>query len=101
MTLVHDLNTRKVMKNAFRITKNKYMTAVRIRIPGGSIRTDTLKLVEDLADKYGSRDRTEVSHIAGGFSTSWTTSGEENSMEVHSTAQVTKKDGFKQVMRHE
>ena len=53
MALIHDLNTRKTMKNAFRITKNKYMTAVRIRIPGGSIRTDTLKLVADLADKYG------------------------------------------------
>ena len=53
MTLVHDLNTRKTMKNAFRITKNKYMTAVRIRIPGGSIKSDTLKIVADLADKYG------------------------------------------------
>ena len=37
MDLLHDLNTRKAMKNAFRITKNKYMTAVRIRVPGGSI----------------------------------------------------------------
>ena len=53
MELLHDLNTRRAMKNAFRITKNKYMTAVRIRIPGGSIHTDTLKLVADLADKYG------------------------------------------------
>lgn len=53
MALIHDLNTRKVMKNAFRITKNKYMTAVRIRVPGGSIRSDTLKFVADIADKYG------------------------------------------------
>ena len=53
MDFLHDLNTKKTMKNAFRITKNKYMTAVRIRVPGGSIYTDTLKLVADLADKYG------------------------------------------------
>ena len=53
MDFLHDLNTKKTMKNAFRITKNKYMTAVRIRVPGGSIYTDTLKLVADLADKNG------------------------------------------------
>lgn len=53
MDFLHDLNTKKTMKNAFRITKNKYMTAVRIRVPGGSIYTDTLKLVAELADKYG------------------------------------------------
>ena len=39
------------------------------------------------------RDRTQVSHIAGRFFTSWATSGEENSVEVNSTAQVTNKDG--------
>lgn len=51
--VVRDLNTRKTMKNAFRITKNKYVTAIRIRVPGGSIYSDTLRKVADLADKYG------------------------------------------------
>ena len=51
--VVRDLNTRKTMKNAFRITKNKYITAIRIRVPGGSIHSDTLRKVADLADKYG------------------------------------------------
>ena len=51
--VVRDLNTRKTMKNAFRITKNKYITAIRIRVPGGSIYSDTLRKVADLADKYG------------------------------------------------
>ena len=41
MQYVHDLNTRKAMKNAFRITKNKYVTAVRVRVPGGAIHSDT------------------------------------------------------------
>ncbi|WP_434798269.1 sulfite reductase subunit C [Terrisporobacter vanillatitrophus] len=53
MKLMHDLNTRKTMKNAFRITKNKYMTSIRIRVPGGSITPTTLKDVADLSEKYG------------------------------------------------
>lgn len=53
MDIIRDLNTRKVMKNAFRITKNKYMTALRVRVPGGSIHSDTLKMVADIANTYG------------------------------------------------
>lgn len=53
MNVIRDLNTKKTMKNAFRITKNKYVTAVRIRIPGGSVNADTLKFVADIAEKYG------------------------------------------------
>ncbi len=53
MNVIHDLNTRKTMKNAFRITKDKYITAVRIRIPGGAIHSETLKYISELADKYG------------------------------------------------
>ena len=33
--MIRDINTKKVMKNAFRITKNKYQTSPRVRIPGG------------------------------------------------------------------
>lgn len=53
MNVVRDLNTRKVMKNAFRITKDKYTTALRVRVPGGAIHSDTLRIVASLADKYG------------------------------------------------
>lgn len=56
MDLVRDLNTRKVMKNAFRITKNKYETALRVRVPGGSIHSDTLRLVAKIAEEYGNGD---------------------------------------------
>lgn len=53
MELIRDLNTRKAMKNAFRITKNKYITALRVRVPGGSLDADTLCKVADIAKKYG------------------------------------------------
>lgn len=53
MKKVTDLNTRLTMKNAFRITKNKYITALRVRVPGGAIHADTLKQVSEIASKYG------------------------------------------------
>ena len=51
--MIRDLDTGKVMKNAFRITKNKYVTALRVRIPGGALSAETLKMVADIANKYG------------------------------------------------
>ncbi len=51
--MITDLNTRKVMKNAFRVTKNKYITALRVRIPGGGLSSDTLNMIADIARKYG------------------------------------------------
>ena len=35
--MIRDLNIRKVMKNAFRITKTKYKTALRVRDPAAII----------------------------------------------------------------
>ena len=32
--MLRDVNTKKVMKNAYRITKQKYETSLRVRIPG-------------------------------------------------------------------
>ena len=51
--MIRDLNTRKVMKNAFRITKTKYKTALRVRIPGGLIDPECLMLVSQISSKYG------------------------------------------------
>jgi len=53
MELVRDLNTRKVMKNAFRITKTKYETALRVRVPGGLIDPECLEAVAKIAREYG------------------------------------------------
>ena len=40
--MIRDLNTKKTMKNAYRITKNKYQTSLRVRIPGGCVDPESL-----------------------------------------------------------
>lgn len=51
--MIRDLNTKKVMKNAFRITKHKYMTSLRVRVPGGLIDPEALMLVSKISKEYG------------------------------------------------
>ncbi len=48
-----DINRKKVTKNAFRVTKNRNLTALRVRVPGGKITGDLLTKVADIANKYG------------------------------------------------
>ena len=48
-----DLNRKIVTKNAFRITKKRNFTALRIRVPGGHISAELMRCVADLSDKYG------------------------------------------------
>ena len=47
------INTKKVMKNAYRITKVRGKTALRIRVPGGHIETRFFALIDEIASKYG------------------------------------------------
>lgn len=51
--MIRDLNTKKVVKNAYRITKNKYETALRVRIPGGCVDPESLIIVSKIASEYG------------------------------------------------
>ena len=51
--MLRDVNTRKVMKNAFRITKHKYKTALRVRVPGGLGDPLVFRTVADIAEKFG------------------------------------------------
>ena len=51
--MIRDLNTKKVMKNAFRINKTKYKTALRVRVPGGLINPECLMIVSEISSKYG------------------------------------------------
>ena len=51
--MLHDINRKKVTKNAFRITKTRGETALRIRVPGGHINADILGKVQALAEKFG------------------------------------------------
>lgn len=48
-----DINTKKVKKNAFRITRHRGITALRIRVPGGHLASSYLSLIQELADTYG------------------------------------------------
>ena len=48
-----DINTKKLKKNAFRITKTRGITASRVRVPGGHLKAEYLGLIQEIADKYG------------------------------------------------
>lgn len=48
-----DINTKKVKKNAFRISKERGITASRVRVPGGKCNAEVLGMVKEIADKYG------------------------------------------------
>ncbi|MBU3950334.1 MAG: sulfite reductase subunit C [Proteobacteria bacterium] len=51
MTL--DVNTKAVVKNAYRITKHRGKTALRIRIPGGYLKAKHFDLLKEIAEVYG------------------------------------------------
>ena len=48
-----DINTKKLKKNAFRVTKRKGYTASRIRVPGGKMEAKYLDTIQEIAEKYG------------------------------------------------
>ena len=48
-----DVNTKKLKKNAFRVTKERGYTASRIRIPGGHMNARYLGMIQEIAEKYG------------------------------------------------
>ncbi len=49
----YDVNRKAVQKNAFRVTKQKGKTALRVRVPGGKIEGDLLMKVSEIANTYG------------------------------------------------
>ena len=48
-----DVNTKKVKKNAFRITKVRGLTASRIRVPGGHLPVEHFDAIKEIAQTYG------------------------------------------------
>ena len=48
-----DINTKKLKKNAFRVTKHRGLTASRIRVPGGHLNAKYLGLIQEIAETYG------------------------------------------------
>ena len=65
-----DVNRKKIAKNAYRITKNRKETALRIRVPGGHLAVGHMDLIKKIAEKYGNgtvhittRQGFEIPHI--------------------------------------
>lgn len=48
-----DVNTKLLKKNAFRVTRERGMTASRIRVPGGHLEAKYLALIQKIAEIYG------------------------------------------------
>lgn len=48
-----DINTKKLKKNAFRVSKKRGMGASRIRVPGGYLNAQVLGMVQEIAQTYG------------------------------------------------
>lgn len=48
-----DVNIKKLRKNAFRVTKERGITASRIRVPGGRMDAKYLADIQNIADTYG------------------------------------------------
>jgi anaerobic sulfite reductase subunit C len=48
-----DIHTKQLKKNAFRVTKQRGITASRIRVPGGHLEAKYLGAIQEIATKYG------------------------------------------------
>lgn len=46
-------NTKKIIRNAFRISKARGESAIRLRVPGGHMQACYLKVIQELAEKFG------------------------------------------------
>lgn len=48
-----DVNTKKLKKNAFRVTKVRGYTASRVRVPGGHLNVKYMAVIQKIAEEYG------------------------------------------------
>lgn len=48
-----DINRKIVTKNAFRITRRRNYTALRVRVPGGHLSSSQMSLIAELATRFG------------------------------------------------
>ena len=46
-------NTKKIIKNAWRVTKDREVTCLRIRVPGGHLPVHFFPLIQKIAEEYG------------------------------------------------
>ncbi|AGB41198.1 sulfite reductase, subunit C [Halobacteroides halobius DSM 5150] len=50
------INVKEFKKNAYRITKERGVTALRVRVPGGHLEAKYLTILQEIAEEYGSGD---------------------------------------------
>ena len=48
-----DINTKRLKKHNYRIAKERGLTALRVRVPGGHLDAEHLSLVQRIAEEYG------------------------------------------------
>jgi anaerobic sulfite reductase subunit C len=48
-----EVNRKAVTKNAYRITKKRGLTALRVRVPGGHLDTKHFSVIREIAEKFG------------------------------------------------
>ncbi len=48
-----DINTKKLKKNAFRVSKERGIGASRIRVPGGYLNAEVLSTIQEISQTYG------------------------------------------------
>ena len=48
-----DVNTKSLIKNAYRITRRRGLTALRLRVPGGHLPARHLETIQRIADRFG------------------------------------------------
>ena len=53
MEITRDIDRKQVIKNAYRITKNRGKTALRVRVPGGHLSAKYFALLQEISETYG------------------------------------------------
>ncbi|ADL67734.1 sulfite reductase subunit C [Thermoanaerobacterium thermosaccharolyticum] len=51
--MILDIDTKLLKKNAYRVTKQRGITALRIRVPGGDLNIKYFDIIKEVAEKYG------------------------------------------------
>lgn len=49
--MILDIDTKLLKKNAYRVTKQRGITALRIRVPGGDLNIKYLDIIKEIAEK--------------------------------------------------
>lgn len=51
--MIQDIDVKAMKKNAFRVSKERGMTASRVRVPGGLVSAKSMARIVEIAEEYG------------------------------------------------